>query len=46
MVDGGIYQKSGGTNFDELWDTVSTLNEGINSRVMSESNPDRQFVMQ
>ena len=33
-MEGGIYkaasEKSGGTNFDELRDTISTLNEGTN----------------
>ena len=43
MVEGGIYkavQKSDGTDFNELQDTISTLNEGTNSLVMSESEPD------
>ena len=40
-----LYQKSGRTNFDEFWDTVSTLNEGTNSLVMSESEPDGWFVV-
>ena len=35
-----LYQKSGGTNFNELQDTVSTLNEGTNSLVTSELEPD------
>ena len=39
-----LHQKSGGTNFDELWNTVSTLNEGTNSLVTSESDPDRWFM--
>ena len=31
-----LYQKkSGWTDFDELWETVSTLNKGTNSLVMS-----------
>ena len=34
-----LYQKNGGTDFDELWDTVSTFNEGTNSLVMSELKP-------
>ena len=40
-----LYQKSGGIDFNELQDTVSTLNEGINSPVTSESEPDGWFVM-
>ena len=40
-----LHQKSGRTDFDELWDTVSTLNEGINSLVMSESKPYGWFVV-
>ena len=36
VVEGGI-QKSSGTNFDEPWDTVSTLNEHNNFLVMSKS---------
>ena len=40
-----LYQKSGGTDFDELWDTISTLDEGTNSLVMSESELEGRFVM-
>ena len=40
-----LYQKSGRTDFNELQDTVSTLNEGTNSLVTSESEPHRWFVM-
>ena len=40
-----LYQKSGGTDFNELQDTVSTLNKGNNSLVMSESEPDGWFVV-
>ena len=28
-----LYQRTGRTNFDELWVTDSTLNEGTNSLV-------------
>ena len=34
-----LYLKNGRTNFDELWDSVSTLNEGINSLATSELKP-------
>ena len=34
-----LHWKSGGMDFDELQDTVSTLNKGINSLVTSESKP-------
>ena len=36
-----------GTDLDEIWDTVSTLNEGTiaKSLVMSELKPDGWFVM-
>ena len=40
-----LYQKSGRPDFNELQDTVSTLNEGTGSLVMSKSEPDRWFVM-
>ena len=40
-----LYQKSEGTDFNELQDTVSTLNEGTNSLVTSESEPDGWFVV-
>ena len=40
-----LYQKSGGTDFIELQDTVSTLNESTNSLVTSRSEPDGWFVM-
>ena len=40
-----LYQKSGGTNFNEFQDIVSTLNEGTNSLVISESESDRWFVV-
>ena len=39
-----LHQKSGGTDFDELQDTVSTLNKGTNSLVTSESEPDGWFI--
>ena len=35
-----LYQKSGGTDFNELQDIVSTLNECTNSLVTRESEPD------
>ena len=34
-----------GTDFDELWDTVSTLNEGTSSLVTSKLNPYGWFVV-
>ena len=40
-----LHQKSGGTDFDELQDTVSTLNEGTNFLVTSESEPDEWFIV-
>ena len=40
-----LYQKSGGTDFNELLDTVSTLNEDTNSLVTNESEPGRWCVM-
>ena len=40
-----LHQKSGGTDFDKLWDTVSTLNEGINSLVKNKLKPYRWFVV-
>ena len=40
-----LYQKSGWTDFNELQDTISTLNEDTNSLVTSESEPDGWFVM-
>ena len=40
-----LHQKSGGTDLDELWDTVSTLNKGTNSLVTSESEPDGWFIV-
>ena len=40
-----LYQKSGGTDFNELQDTVSTLNEGTNSLITSKLEPDRWFVV-
>ena len=39
------YQNSGGTDFDELQDTISTLNKSTNSLVTSESEPDRWFIV-
>ena len=46
--EGGIYrlyQKSGGTNFNELQDTISTLSECTNSLVTIKSEPDGWFVV-
>ena len=44
ILKGGLYQKTGWANFDELQVTNSTLNEGINSRVLSELGQERWFV--
>ena len=40
-----LYLKSGRTDFNKLQDTVSTLNEGTNSVVTRESEPDGWFVV-
>ena len=33
LLEGGLYQKTGWSDFDELWVTDSTLNEGTNSLI-------------
>ena len=40
-----LYQENGGTDFDEHWITVSTLNEGTSSIVTSELKPYGWFVV-
>ena len=44
-MEGGIYKAASETDFHELRDTISTLNEGTNSLVMSESEPDGWFIV-
>ena len=40
-----LHQKTGWTNFDELWVTDSTLNEGNNSLETSKLDPNGLFVV-
>lgn len=40
-----LHQNTNWTDFDELWATVSALNEDKNSLLMSESRQEGWFVM-
>ena len=48
MVEGRIYKAASEewrNQFDELQDTISTLNEGTNSLVTSKSEPGGWFIV-